>query len=85
MASSSQAIYDQDGTQATQLGISGSPTFVINGAQVNVDRTPESIKEAVCASFTTEPSVCSQNLSTVSSSTGFGADSGGATSGTQCG
>ena len=83
MAKDAPALYDAQSARASSLGISGSPTFVINGVQVQVDRTPESIKEAICNSFTTVPSECSQNLSTAASSAGFGA-SAGTSSGASC-
>lgn len=65
-------IYGEQGSEASSLGISGSPTFVINGVKVSVSRTPDAIKQAVCSAFNTEPSECSQTLSTVSPSAGFG-------------
>lgn len=83
MAKDAEALYQAQGARASSLGISGSPTFVINGVQVQVDRTPESIKQAVCNAFTTAPSECSQTLSTSAMSAGFGA-SAGASSGASC-
>jgi len=45
-------------------GVSGSPTLIINGANYNGARTPDAYKEGICAAFITEPTECSQNLST---------------------
>jgi hypothetical protein len=84
MDKDAQALYDADGARASSLGISGSPTFVINGAEVQVSRTADSIKKAVCDAFNTAPSECSQNLSTSSMTAGFGA-SAGASTGASCG
>lgn len=74
-------LYDADGARASSLGISGSPTFVINGAEVQVSRTPEAIKTAVCDAFTDEskPSECSQTLSTSAMVAGFGGSAGTST------
>lgn len=47
----------------TQNGISGSPTLIINGQLYEGQRTPEAFKSAICTGFTTQPDICSQNLS----------------------
>ena len=65
-------IYDEQNARANELGIGGSPSFVINGAQVQVNRNPDSIKEAVCNAFNTQPEECNKTLSTASASAGFG-------------
>jgi hypothetical protein len=83
MAKDAQALYDAQNAKASEKGIGGSPTFVINGVEVSVDRTPEAIKEAVCNAFTTKPSECSKSLSTTALSAGFGS-SAGTSSGASC-
>jgi len=55
-----------------QYGVSGSPTLIVNGATYNGARTPEAFKQAICAGFKTEPTECSQTLS----STGTAASGG---------
>ena len=85
MSTSAEQIYNQQGARASSLGISSSPTFVINGVESQVSRTPEAIKEAICNAFTTAPSECSQNLSKTSPSAGFGASTGSAASAASCG
>jgi len=72
MKSGAEKFYQEQNTRASGLGIGGSPTFVINGAEVQVNRTPDSIKSAVCNAFTTTPGECSTTLSTASASAGFG-------------
>ena len=79
MGTSAENIYNEQVAEADSLGISGSPTFVINGVEVSVSRNPDAIKTAVCSAFNTEPSECSQTLSTASPGAGFGAASGSAT------
>jgi len=64
--------YDVDKTLATAYGVSGSPTFGINGQQVSVSRTAEAIKQAICAGFSSPPAECSQTLSSSAESPGFG-------------
>lgn len=72
----------------TQYGVQGSPTFVINGAQAEVSRTPEAIKQAICAGFENPPEECNQPLSTSSFDPGFGTTvgtAGGAALAAGCG
>lgn len=77
-----ESLYSAQNAKAGSLGVGSSPTFVINGVNVQVGRTPEAIKKAICDSFNTPPSECSQTLSTTSASPGFGA--GSSTSGGTC-
>ena len=53
-----------DADLSSANGVSGSPTLIINGANYNGARTPDAYKEGICAAFITEPTECSQNLST---------------------
>jgi len=80
MKTSAEKIYNEQVAESNSLGISGSPTFVINGVKISVSRTADEIKTAVCFAFNTAPSECSQTLSTTSPSAGFGAVSGTAAS-----
>lgn len=72
MKTNAEAVYNEQGKEANSLGISGSPTFVINGVNVQVARNAEAIKGAICDAFNTVPDECSQTLSTASPSPGFG-------------
>jgi len=83
MDKSAEAIYDAQGELASSLGIGGSPTFVVNGVQVQVGRTPAAIGEAICSAFTTEPPECSKTLSSEAFTPGFGGSSG-TSSGASC-
>ena len=79
--------FDIDKTLNDKYGVRGSPTLVINGVQSNAGRDSASYLEGICYAFNTAPSECSQTLSTVSPSPGFGyaATSGSTVSDTQCG
>ncbi len=55
-----------------KYGVQGSPTLVINGVQAEVSRTPEAIKQAICAAFNTAPEECSKSLSALALGAGFG-------------
>ncbi len=64
-----------------KYGVGGSPTFVINDVVVQISRSPEEIKKAVCKAFNSEPEECSQNLSTDTPSSGFGEGTGASSEG----
>jgi protein-disulfide isomerase len=79
--------YPIDSKLNDRYGVRGSPTFVLNGVEVSVNRAAESIKQAICSAFKVQPAECSQNLSTQTESPGIGpigsgsqASSGGACS-----
>jgi hypothetical protein len=87
MNSSAEAIYAQNEAQASSLGVSGSPTFMINGVESQVSRTPVAIEQAICSAFNTAPSECSQVLSSASPDPGFGSSTatGASASAASCG
>jgi hypothetical protein len=65
-----------------QFGVRGSPSFVVNGQVVSVNRSPEAIKQAVCAAFNTPPEECDTELSASAEAPSFGPmGSGSASSG----
>jgi hypothetical protein len=68
-----------------QYGVRGSPTLVINGQQVSSARDSASYLATVCSAFNNAPEECSEQLSSVSPSSGFGLDSTGAASAATCG
>jgi protein-disulfide isomerase len=51
---------------AQELGVTGSPTLVINGVKANVARTAEAYKIAVCNAFNTAPKECETVLNSTS-------------------
>ncbi|MEM5827971.1 MAG: hypothetical protein QW197_00465 [Candidatus Aenigmatarchaeota archaeon] len=60
--------YNEDIKLAENLGLTGSPSFVINGVYVsNVVRTPDGIKNVVCQAFNNPPAICNQTLGSSSS------------------
>ena len=65
-------------------GVQGSPTLVINGAEVQAGRTPEAVKQAVCGAFNNSPAECGQQLSAASLVAGFGAEAGADTGDAAC-
>ena len=56
-------------SRASALGVSGSPSIVINGVKVNVARDAESMKAAVCSAFNNVPSECGEALSSTTGTT----------------
>lgn len=65
-------------------GVQGSPTLVINGVQSEAGRTAEGVKQAICASFTNEPSECKTTLDNTSYTPGFGYTAGANTGSADC-
>jgi len=84
MTTDASALYEADQARAAELGISGSPTFVINDVQVSVSRSPEAIKQVICDAFNEAPSECSQTLSTSQASAWFGSDSSSSSAAGSC-
>ncbi|MDI6798711.1 MAG: DsbA family protein [Candidatus Aenigmarchaeota archaeon] len=54
---------------ADQYSVTGSPTLIINGQRYSGTRSSESFKQAICSGFITQPSECTQTLSSSSSTT----------------
>lgn len=66
-------IYSVHGDLNEKYGVQGSPTLVINGVQADgVSRTPEAIKQAICAAFNKAPAECEKTLESTSYGPGFG-------------
>ena len=59
-----------------KYGVRGSPTLVINDQVIEVERSPEKVKEAICNAFSTPPPECETTLSSTSASYGFGLEAG---------
>jgi protein-disulfide isomerase len=74
------SIYKAD---AQKYGVQGSPTLIINGAQVDSGRDSASLLKTICSAFNTSPEECSKQLSTETPASGFGTATGG-TSGGSC-
>lgn len=84
MSGDGKALYNKDVARAKELGVSGSPTFVINNVQKQVSRSPTAVLQAVCSAFNTIPSECSQTLSSEQASPWFGYSSSSSSSAAQC-
>jgi len=74
-------IYPVEAGLNTQYSVGGSPTFVLNGAQFDVARSPDAIKAAICSSFKTQPAECNTTLSKASEAAGLGKVGSGTTNG----
>jgi len=67
-----------------KYGVRGSPTLVINDVLVQVERSPEKVKEAICNAFSNPPSECEKQLSATPTSPGFGLSEGSSNSNGSC-
>ncbi len=74
-----------DDQENIKYGVRGSPTLVINGTVVTVQRSPEAVKQVICAAFNSPPAECNTTLSNEVPSPGFGGGTGGSTASAQCG
>ena len=73
MAERADGYFQEDKELNEKYGVQGSPTTVIDGKVVEIwPRSPEDIKKALCEAFSTQPSECSETLSTENPSPGFG-------------
>lgn len=68
--SEGDSLLDADYRAAGQIGVTGSPTLVINGVKVNAARNAEAYKQAVCSAFNTAPEECSQTLDSTGTASG---------------
>jgi hypothetical protein len=65
--------YAVDSALSNKYGVQGSPTLVINGGQADFyPRSPAIALSTICSAFNTQPTECSQKLSTDNPSSGFG-------------
>ena len=65
--SKGQDLIDADSQRAKEVGVTGSPSLVINGVKANVARTSEAYKTAICEAFNEAPGECSNTLDTLDS------------------
>lgn len=68
-----------------KYGVQGSPTLVINGQKISVNRDSNSILKAICSAFTKEPEACKKELSSESPAPGFGGGKTSSTTNASCG
>lgn len=78
-------IYSVNADLNERYGVQGSPTLVINGAEASAGRTPEAIKQAICAAFNNPPAECGKTLSNSAYSAGFGLTAGDNAANVDCG
>ncbi|MEM2918111.1 MAG: FKBP-type peptidyl-prolyl cis-trans isomerase [Candidatus Altiarchaeota archaeon] len=68
----------EDFSLQDKYSVSGSPTLILNGAQVNEfdfgGRTAEAVKTLICCGFKTKPDVCNKTLDTRQAATYFAKD-----------
>ena len=86
MNSRAAGYWDEDKALNEQYGVQGSPTTVLDGVEKQIyPRSPEDVKKAVCGSFSSQPSECSQTLDSSNPSPGFGFSTSSSASSASCG
>lgn len=86
------AYAQKDFDENAKYNVSGSPTLILDGAQVDETgfggRSADGVQSMVCAGYNTKPSFCSTKLNTAAAATSFAANYSGSSSSsanTQCG
>jgi protein-disulfide isomerase len=70
----------------SKYNVQGSPTFVVNGKVISVQRSAEAVKQAICSAFNSPPEECNQKLNENPEAPGIGKiAAGGSTSSGSCG
>ena len=64
--------YPVEANLNAQFSVGGSPTLILEGQQVQVNRSPESIKQAICSVFDVVPDECNVVLSSAAEQPSFG-------------
>lgn len=59
-------LLEEDFNAAKSVGVTGSPSLVINGVKANVARNAEAYKSAVCSAYSDAPSDCGETLDSTS-------------------
>jgi len=68
--------YAADSALSEGYGVRGSPTLVINGAQVSAGRSEAAMLTAICSAFNEAPDACNSELNTANPTPGFGWETG---------
>lgn len=63
------AIFQADNTK---YNVGGSPTLIINGAEIQSERDSQSLMDSICGAFENAPEECSKKMDTASPAAGFG-------------
>jgi protein-disulfide isomerase len=69
VSSEGASLIASDAARAQSLGVTGSPTLVVNGVISSAARTADSYKTEICGAFNSAPSACGTALSTAAGST----------------
>jgi len=81
----SYPIFAVDQVEAEKYGVQGSPTLVINGAEVSSGRSPAALLSTICSAFNAEPEECKTALTTDTPSPGFGFGTNAGPTAAECG
>ena len=73
--------YAINDAENSKYGVQGSPTIVINGKQVESERSPAGLLATICAAFDKKPAECDAKLDTATPGAGFGTTAAATTGG----
>ncbi|MBN1376972.1 hypothetical protein JW949_01420 [Candidatus Woesearchaeota archaeon] len=85
MENNAETYMEEDSELNELYGVTGSPSFVLNGEKSSIGRSPDAIKTAICDAFEGQkPSECSEIFDTATPSPGLGWDGSSSSSSGQC-
>ncbi len=82
--SKSKDYYASDSELSKSYGVRGSPTLIINGAEVRSGRAPASFLSTICSAFNKPVEECNKELSSATPNPGFGYSTSSGSSGGSC-
>ena len=78
-------LFDIHKEENEKYAVGGSPTLVINGVSVQVNRDPQTFLNTICSYFLEAPEECNTELSSIVPTPGFGFGGEGAATTASCG
>ena len=78
-------LFNTDKADNEKYQVAGSPTFVINGQEIQSGRDSVSLLNAICNAFTDKPAECSTQLDATPPAPGFGWNAAGSANLANCG
>ncbi len=68
----------------TKYGVGGSPTLIINGAEIQAMRDPASLMKTICGAFNNAPEECKLPMSSSTPAPGFGVGTTSSNAAAEC-
>lgn len=76
--------FDIHKTDNQKYGVAGSPTLIINGAEIAASRDAASLMTTICSAFNNAPAECNTQMPSETPAPGFGTETTSATTAAAC-